>query len=76
MRLVLKYQEKNISFHLRLLSRKTNDKIFEKIQKTLFWCDVAILPSPPPQIWAKMNFSRKKAMSFFKYSDYLPLRQK
>ena len=27
----------NISFHFRLFPRKTNDKIFQKIQKALFW---------------------------------------
>ena len=27
----------NISFHFRLFPRKTNDKIFQKIQKNLFW---------------------------------------
>ena len=27
----------NISFHFRLFPRKTNDKILQKIQKTLFW---------------------------------------
>ena len=63
MRLVLKYQEKNISFHLRLLSRKTNDKIFEKIQKTLFWCDEAILPFPP-KFGQKWIFPEKRLCQF------------
>ena len=27
----------NITFHFRLFSRKTDDKIFQKIPKTLFW---------------------------------------
>ena len=27
----------NISFHFRLFARKSNDEIFQKIQKTLFW---------------------------------------
>ena len=27
----------NISFHLRLFPRKTNDRIFQKIRKTQFW---------------------------------------
>ena len=66
---------KNISFHFRLLPRKTNDKIFQKIQKTLFWGHEAILDFFA-QIWAKMNFPRKKALSVFKYSNYLPLCNK
>ena len=65
----------NISFHFRLLPRKTNDKIFQKIQKPIFWGHVAIL-AYFAQIWAKMNFPRKKALLVFKYSNYLPSCQK
>ena len=66
---------KNISFHLRLLPRKTNGKIFQKIQNTLFWGHVIILAFFA-HIWAKMNFSGKKLVSVFKYSNYLPSCQK
>ena len=66
---------KNISFHFRLLPRKINDKIFQKIQKKLFWGHVAILAFFA-QIWVKMNSPRKKALSVFKYSNYLPLCNK
>ena len=36
MGLVVKYQH-NVSFHFRLFPRKTNNKIFQKIPKTLYW---------------------------------------
>ena len=49
---------KNISFHFRLLPRKTNDEI----PKTLIWGYVAILAFFA-QIWAKINFPGKKALS-------------
>ena len=62
MRLVLKYNE-NISFHFRLLPRKTNGNIFQKIQKTLLQGHIAILAFFA-QIWAKMNFSGKKLSQF------------
>ena len=38
-------------------------------KKKLFW---ALFD----QIWTKMNFRRKRALSAFKYSNYLPLCQK
>ena len=66
---------KNISFHFRLLPRKTNEWISQKIQKTLFLGHVAIFAFFA-QIWAKMNFPRKKPLSVFKYSNYLPLCNK
>ena len=66
---------KNTSIHFRLLPRKSNDKIFQKIQNTLFWGHVNILAFFA-QIWAKMNFPGKKALSVFKYSNYLPSYQK
>ena len=66
---------KNNSFPFRLLPRKTNGKIFQKVQKALFWGHVAILVFFD-QIWAKMMFSRKNPLSVFKYSNYLPSRQK
>ena len=66
---------KNISFPLRLLPRKTNDNIFQKIQKTLFWgpCDHFGLFCPN---LGKNEFSWKKTLSAFKYSNYLSLCQK
>ena len=66
---------KDISFHFRLLPRKTNDKFFKKIQKTLFGGHVAILAFSG-QTWAKMNFPGKTDQSVFKYSNYLSSCQK
>ena len=66
---------KNISFHFRLCPRKTNNKIFKNIQKVQFWGHVAILAFFT-QIWAKLDFPGKKALSVFKYSSYLPSCQK
>ena len=43
-----------------------------KIQKNLFWGHVAILAFFV-QIWAKMNIPGKKALSVFKYSNYIYL---
>ena len=52
----------NISFHFRLFPRKTNDKIFLKIQKEPilgpFWALFT-------QIWPKMNFPAKKSSVTF-----------
>ena len=65
---------KTISFHFRLTPRKTNDNIFQKIQKTLF---AAILD--PFAHWSKMNFPRKKgSVSFyiFQLSTILPKNRK
>ena len=55
---------KNISFHFRVLPRKANNKIFWKIQKTLFWGHVAIL-AIFSQIWAEMYFPGKKSLCQF-----------
>ena len=68
-------KNKNISFHFRLLPRKTNDKIFQAIQKTLFRGHVAMLAFLA-QIWAKIIFLEKKGLAGFKYFNYLPSRQK
>ena len=58
----------NISFHFRLFPEKTNDKIFQKIQKTYLWLFWTLFA----QIWAKIIFPGKKnAQSVFKYSNYL-----
>ena len=65
---------KNISFHFRLLPRKTNDKIFQKSKKPyLGTCGRLAFFA---QIWAKMNFPEKKSLSVFKYSNYLRSCQK
>ena len=56
----------NISFHFRLFPRKTNDKIFQKIPKSIL-----LVP-----FWAKQNFLEKRALSVFRYSNYLPSCQK
>ena len=47
----------NISFHSRLFPAKTNDKIFQKIQKPCFVANLG----PFLQIWAKMSFPGKKS---------------
>ena len=57
----------NISFHFRLFSRKTSGKIFQNIQKTIFWGTFWALF---PQIWAKMKSPGKRALSVFKYYNY------
>ena len=57
-----------VKYHFRLFPRN-NDKIFQKIQKTLFW-------APFAQIWAQMNFPGKSALSVSRYSNYLPSCQK
>ena len=64
----------NISFHYRLLPRKTNmTKCFKKSKKHIlgpFWALFA-------QIWAKKEFSwKKRALPVFQYSTYLTLCQK
>ena len=66
---------KNIGFHFRLLPRKTNDKIFQKIQKTLFWGHVVNLAFFCPN-FCKNEFLWKKPLSVFKYFNYLQSRQK
>ena len=70
----------NISFHFRLFPGKTNDEIFQKIQKPSkiqksqiqgpFW---ALLPKFG-QKW--LSLEKKRAVSVFKYSNYLPLCKK
>ena len=46
-------------------------KYFKKIQKILFWGYGVILVFFT-QIWEKLNFPGKKALSVFKYSNYIP----
>ena len=62
MGLVVKYQQQ-YSFHFRLFPRKTNDKIFQKIEKPYFG---AILGP----------FSWSKGLSVVRYSNYLPSYKK
>ena len=56
------------NFQEKLMTKK------QKSKKT-YWGHVAILVLFA-QIWAKMNFPRKKTLSSFQYSSYLPLCQK
>ena len=58
----------NISFYFRLFPRKTNDKIFEKIQKELFWDHHGPFLTRSGQ---KVILLDKRALSVFKYSIYL-----
>ena len=71
MGLVVKFN--NISFHFRLIPRKTNYKTFQKTKKK------SILEP----LWAlmlklgqKRVFLEKMALSVFPYSNYLPSCQK
>ena len=64
MRLVVKYQYNNISFHLRLIPGKTNDKIFQKIQKNLFWDHFGPFL---PKFGQKWIFLEKRPLSVVKY---------
>ena len=59
----------NISFHFRLFPRKTKDKIFQKIQKTLSWGHFGPFL---PILGQKWIFLEKRTLSVFRYSDYLP----
>ena len=71
----------NISFHFRLFPRKTNDKIFHKIQKKLFWGHFGTFL---PKFWQKWIFLEErffkkkvfKRFSVFRNSNYLPSCQK
>ena len=56
----------SISFHFRLSPRKTNDKIFKKIQKKYFGNNLG----PFAQIWPKLIFVEKRVLLVFKYSNY------
>ena len=51
----------SINFHFRLIPRKTNDKIFQKIVKTLFL----------PKFRWKWIFLEKRNLPGFKYSNHL-----
>ena len=63
----------NISFHFRLFPRKTNDKIFLKIQKNLFWGHFGPFL---PKFGQKWIFLEKRALSVCRYSNYLSSCQK
>ena len=58
------------SCNFRLFPRKTNDKIFQKIKKNYF---VTILGPLCPNLGKKIFFLEKRALSVFKYSNYVPL---
>ena len=62
-----------MSFHYRLFPRKINEKFFQKILKTLFWGRFGPLYRKSGQKWI---FLEKRALSVFKYSNYLPPGQK
>ena len=63
----------NISFHFRLYTRKTNDKTFLKIQKEAILGSFWVFLTKFGQKWI---FLEKRALSVFRYSNYLSLRQK
>ena len=63
----------NISFHSRLFPRKTNEKLFQKVQKEPYLGPFWALFT---QIGQKWIFLEKRAMSVFRYSNYLSLCQK
>ena len=56
-----------------LFPRKTNDKIFQQIQKTQFWGHFGIFF---PKFEQKWIFLEKTGLSVFRYSNYLTLCQK
>ena len=51
----------NIGFHFRLLPGKTNEKTFQKIQKTLFWSHVGPFS---PKFGQKWIFLKKELRQF------------
>ena len=53
----------NISFYFRSFPRKTNDNIFQKIQKILFW---GYFGPFLPKFGQNWNFLEKRAQSVFK----------
>ena len=59
----------NISFQFRLFPEITNDKIFRKMQNILFWGHFELFFHKFGQKWI---FLEKRALSVFKYSNYLP----
>ena len=52
------------------------EKLMTKFFKTPKNPILGLFLAPFAQIWAKMNFTRKKVCQIFKYSNYLPSRQK
>ena len=66
---------KILVFILDYFQEKLMIKFFEKSKKILFWGHVAIVTFLA-QIWAKMNFPGKRALTVFKYSNRLPSCQK
>ena len=63
----------NISFHFRLYTRKTNDKVFLKSQKNVFWDHFGPFL---PKFGQKWIFLEIRVLSVFRYSNYLSLCQK
>ena len=67
--LVIKYQQQYL-FHFRLFPRKLISNFFQKIQQKPLWALFV-------QICATMNFfGKKKALSVFKYCNFLPSHHK
>ena len=60
----------NNSFRFKLFPGKTNDKIFQTIQKKLYFG--AILGPFYPNIGKNKFLWEKRTLSVFKYSNYLP----
>ena len=60
----------NISFHSRLFPAKTNNEFFKKNPKNNTLGQFSTLSS---KIWVKIYFPGKRAMSAFKYSNFLLL---
>ena len=60
----------NISFHFTLFTYKGNDKIFQKIPKTVF---LGYFGPFLQKFGQNLIILEKRALSVFKYSNYLPL---
>ena len=63
----------NNSFHFRLFPGKLMTKFFQKSKKTLFWCHFGQFL---PKFREKWIFLEKRALTGFKYSNYLPRSKK
>ena len=64
----------NTTFHFRLFPSKTNDKIFHKNQKNLIQGHFGLFLPKFEQKWIFLK--KKRTLSVFKYSNYLPSCQK
>ena len=56
-----------------IISKKNLNKFCQKIQKTLFWGHLGAFW---PKFWQNWIFLEKKALSAYRYSNYLTLCQK